>query len=61
MLGVFVSDSKEIQSCDNLVCNRMGNQIDALDLGVIKSNSFSINVPRPIKMLWDSMIQRLFF
>lgn len=56
MLGVFVSDSKEIQSCNNLVCNRMGNQIYALDLGVIKSNSFPISGPRPIMMLWDLMI-----
>lgn len=50
-----------IQTCNKLVCNRVGNQIDALDLGVIKSNSFSINGPRPIKMLWDSMILKVIF
>jgi len=60
MLGVFGSDSKEIQSCNNLVCDMMGNQINALDLGLIKSNSFSINGPWPIKMLWDSMVLKIF-
>lgn len=52
---------RNIQTCNKLVCNRVGNQIDALDLGVIKSNSFSINGPRPIKMLWDSMILKVIF
>lgn len=59
-LSVFVPHSKEIQGFNNLGCNRMANQIASLDLGVIKSNYFSINRPRPIKMIWDSMITRLF-
>lgn len=57
-LGVFALNSKEIQSCNNLVCNEIGNQID---LGVTKSIFFSIKGPRPVKMLGDSMIQKVIF
>lgn len=60
-MGSSVSDSKEIQSFNNLGCNRMGNQFASLDLGVIKSNYFSINKPRAIKMIGDSVIARFFF
>lgn len=60
-MGIFVSDLKEIQNFNNLGCNRIGNQIASLDLGVMKTNYFSINRPKPIKMIWDSMITRLFF
>lgn len=61
LLGVFVSDSKEIQSFNNLGFNRIGNQIASLDLEVIKNNYFSIKRPRPIKMIRDSTITRLLF
>lgn len=57
-MGVFALNSKAIQSCSNLVCSEIGNQID---LGVIKSNFFSINGPRPVKMLGNSMIQKVIF
>lgn len=44
-MGIFVSYSKEIQSFNSLGCNRMGNQIDSLDLGAIKRIIFLLIGP----------------